>query len=84
MQDYQHVIAGYKATISSPRTSEEAKGSARLMIAALEEAEQKSVGAAVEVDKDQDTIHHHRVIGGMKAALKVSHTIRVCARQEGR
>lgn len=43
------------------------------MIAALEEAENKSVGVepAAEKTSDEEIIHQHRVIGGMKAALKV-------------
>lgn len=47
------------------------------MIKALEEAENKSLagsGTAVGTDDttEEDTVHRHRVIGGMKAALKVS------------
>ena len=80
MQDYQHVITGYKATISSPRASEEAKEHAKQMITALEEAENKSVGGsgAEAGSTEEDTVHNHRVIGGMKAALKVSPLFIIC------
>lgn len=48
------------------------------MIAALEEAENQSVGAQSAAGKSsaEDTVHHHRVVGGMKAALKVSWSTR--------
>lgn len=73
------MIAGYKATIKSERTSSEAKAHAEEMIAALEDAERQSL-ASVDVEgpagghsHDED-VHHHRVVGGLKASLKNSHT----------
>ncbi|KAI5478026.1 hypothetical protein MNV49_005489 [Pseudohyphozyma bogoriensis] len=57
-KDLQHVLAGYRATLSNATTSDEAKDHARERIAFLE--------AASHDAHDKDPSH---VIGGLKAAL---------------
>ncbi|KAL7410516.1 hypothetical protein BDY24DRAFT_399319 [Mrakia frigida] len=56
------VIAGHKATLTNPKTSEESKAHSRKFIAEME-------GSTNEDESRQAEIHHNRVVGGFKAVL---------------
>ncbi|KAI0325106.1 hypothetical protein GY45DRAFT_287550 [Cubamyces sp. BRFM 1775] len=60
-QHLNQVAGGYKAAISNPHTSEEAKQHAREILAAVQAAE-----APVDATPEE---HHKRVVAGYKAAL---------------
>ncbi|KAG8886084.1 hypothetical protein FRB97_007960 [Tulasnella sp. 331] len=65
-QQDNRVAGGYKATISNPNTSEEAKTHAREMLAEMNAEHQ---GEYTETMGREDEIHSNRVIGGYKATL---------------
>ncbi|KAG9014541.1 hypothetical protein FRB95_007222 [Tulasnella sp. JGI-2019a] len=72
-QHEHRVAGGYKATISNPNTSEEAKVHAREMLAQMGAEFQDGNTGTMSY---QDETHNNRVIGGYKAALNnpnVSH-----------
>ncbi|KIM69008.1 hypothetical protein SCLCIDRAFT_811187 [Scleroderma citrinum Foug A] len=60
-QESTHVLAGYKATISNPHTSEEAKRHAQEVL--------EAAGIYGRHDDHTDEEHETRVLAGYKAAL---------------
>jgi len=65
MADPSRVVGGYKATISNPNTSDEAKEHAKEML----ETEYADVKTGDDKEKDPS-----RVIGGLKATISNPHT----------
>jgi hypothetical protein len=61
----KRVVAGHKANLHNARTSEESKEASRAFIARMEGGEE---------DEHEAEVHHNRVVGGHKAALKNEHT----------
>jgi len=73
-QTHEHRVAGgYKATISNPNTSEEAKEHARLKLAEMgaeyEDEPQMQYREEEHRGEHHDSAHHSRVMAGYKATI---------------
>jgi hypothetical protein len=62
------LLFSYKATVSNPRVHDEAKRHAEQMIVELEASHAKSLSGTAPPEHHDE--HYHRVVGGLKAALK--------------